>query len=226
MNDLETKALSVVDKANAVHVADQLSYDSAVEMLRGIKDLRTEAETHHRPVIDAAHKAHKAALEALKKIDAPLATAEGTLKGKLATWTTEQERLAAEERRRLEAEAQRRREEELEAELAAAEASGAKPEEVAAIIEQAEVAPVYVPKPTVVPGFRAAAGVSTRTQPKAVVSDMAALVRFVATNPSYLNLLSVNEPALHQLARAQGQHMRIPGVTVTMSATVAVRKGA
>jgi len=223
--DLEKQASSVAERANAVLVVDQFSYDAAVEMLKGVKELRGMAETHHRPMIDAAHKSHKAALDALKKIDAPLAAAEATIKGKLGHFTAEQERKAAEERRRLEEEARRRREEEIEAELAAAEASGAAPAEVAAMIEQAERAPVFAPRPAV-PEFRPAAGVSTRGRIEAKVTDFGALVRFVAANPRYQNLLAVNETALNQLARAQGEHMALPGVTVYKTATVAVRRGA
>jgi len=169
---LETKALTLSERAALLKIEDQPSYDVAVDVLKGIKALRNEAEAHHRPTIDLAHKTHKSAVEALKRVDVPLEQAERLIKGTMAAWTIEQERIrrAEENRLRLEAakahEAQERirraeeerlrleqekaREDELEQQIELAEAEGADETEVLAMIEQAAMAQPLPPPPPIV----------------------------------------------------------------------------
>ncbi len=218
---LEKKALSLFDQANALKIHDQRTYDGAVEFLRGVKALRKEAEEHHRPVIDAAYKAHKAAVEALKRIDAPLEAAERTVKGSIAAFDAEQERLRRAEQERLMREMEAARERELEAAIEHAEASGATANEVEAIIDQS----AYAPAPAVVsaPRYQAASGVSTRAKWAATVVDLPAFIRACAGNPAWIFLLQPNGPAINALVRAQGGALKIPGLRVTQDSTVAVR---
>jgi hypothetical protein len=219
---LETKALSLFDQANAMKISDQPSYDQAVEFLKGVKALRNEAEIHHRPVIDAAHKAHKAACEALKRIDAPLEQAERTVKQSISTWSTEQERRRRAEEDRLRLEAQRQAEAEAELQIEQAEAEGATEAEVLAMIEQAAMAPAP-PPPTVAPSYKAAAGVAVRKTWVAEVTSVRSLILFIAQKSEYEYLLKVDEGKLNQLARMQGAALRIPGVRVVEKQTVAAR---
>jgi len=220
---LETKALTLSERAAAIQITNQPTYDGAVEFLKGVKDLRGEAEAHHRPVIDAAHKAHKAALEALKRIDGPLESAERAVKAKIGTWDMEQERIRRAEEDRLRREQELAREAELEKQLETAEQEGATQEEVLAMIEQtafqAAAPPVVAP-----PTFQRAAGIQTRKQLKVRVTDEAALKTFAGGNRAYHNLLTVNTVALNALLRAQGAAMQIPGVQVYEEATVGVRR--
>ena len=218
---LETKALSVAERAKAIQIIDQPSYDLAVDFAKGIKALRNEAELHHRPVIDAAHKTHKAAVEALKRIDAPLEQAERTVKGTMAAWTIEQERIRRAEEERIRLELQRQQEAELEQQIELAEAEGASNVELESLIEQAAmVAPTA---PTVAPTYQKASGVSVRKTFAAEVTSLRQLIQFVAAKPEYEYLLKVDETKLNGLARMQGAGLRIPGVRVIEKSSVAVR---
>ena len=51
-------------------------------------------------------------------------------------------------------------------------------------------------------------------------NDKMALVRFIVSNPEYLNLVDVNASALNQLAKAQKDAMRIDGCTAYQDRTI------
>jgi hypothetical protein len=218
---LEHKALSLHDQAKALKIVDQPTYNGAVDFLRGIKALRGEAEAHHRPVIDAAHRAHKAAVDALKRIDGPLEIAERAVKGTIAAWDQEQQRLRREEEERLRKEEEARRDAELEAKLESSEAAGASSAEVRAMISQAALAPpVVVAAP---PRYERAAGVATRKTYSGQVVSLIDLIRWVAQNPQYCNLLKENPVGLNQLIHASRGVLTIPGVRVVEDSVVSVR---
>jgi hypothetical protein len=218
---LERKATSLCERAQALRIHDQQTYDSAVEFLKGVKALRKEAADHHKPVVEAAFAAHKAAVAALNRIDEPLEQAERAVKGYIAAWDTEQERIRRVEQERLMREMEAARERELEAALEQAEANGASAAEVEAIIDQQ----AYVPAPTVVsaPRYTQASGISTRAKWTAAVVDLPAFVRACAANPAWIYMLSPNMPAINALVRAQAGAVKIPGLRVTQDSTVAVR---
>jgi hypothetical protein len=218
---LEEEAASWPNQAKALQITDQASYDHAAELVKAVKLLRKEAEEHHRPVISAAHNAHKVAIGALNKIDEPLAQAEAIIKAKVGAWDRDQERRRIEAERVAREEAERIAAEQLERDLEAAEAAGARPEEVTALIVEAERMPVVVPLPQ--PTYQPAAGISTRVTWAATVTNMSELLKYLAANPQYSSLVMVNQTALNALARAQQSGLRIPGVKVTRGTTVAVR---
>ena len=219
---LETKALTLSERAALLKIEDQPSYDVAVDFLKGIKALRNEAEAHHRPTIDLAHKTHKSAVEALKRVDVPLEQAERLIKGTMAAWTLEQERIRRAEEDRLRLEAEKAREAEIEAQIEQAEAEGADQTEVLAMIEQAAMVPAPPPS-TVAPVYKPAAGVSVRKTFAAEVTSLRLLIQHVAQHPDLEYLLAADLPKLNQLARMQGAGLRIPGVRVIEKSSVAVR---
>lgn len=218
---IEQKALTITERAQAVQITDQQTYDGAVELLRGVKALRKEAEAHHRPMIEAAYRAHRAATEALKKIDDPLKQAETHVKGRIGAWDMEQERLRREEQRRQEEEARRKAEEEAEALIEAMEAQGAAEAEIAAVVQEAQTAPIIAPPPP--PVYEKASGVVTRKSYSPEVVSLIELVRYVAMHPEFVNLLTPNMTALRSQVRAQGAQFRLPGVRLVETANVAVR---
>lgn len=219
---IEKQARTWPDQASAVVIADQQTYDGAVDMLRGIKVLRDEGELHHRPIIQAAHETHKRALEALKRIDDPLSRAERIIKAKVAVWTIEQARLLQEANRKAEEEARRLNEESLELSLADLERDGASAAEIQTVIDEAERAPVIVP--AVAPVYENAKGVSVPKRPEAEVTDKTALVKHVAAHLELLNLVEVNQTALNQMARAQRELLSLPGVRYKEVPIVSVRR--
>lgn len=215
---IEEQATQWPDRANAVVIADQKSYNDAVDLTRSIKDLRVAAEQHHRPMIDAAHKAHKAALEGLKRVDAPLESAERIIKSKIAGWDIEQRRLERERQLVAEAEEKARQDALLEKEIEHMEAAGARVEEVKAVIQQAITMPVIAPPPA--PVYQKAKGVTTIETWSAEVYSLIDLVKYVAANPQFVGLLQANQTALNAQARSLKQTMQIPGVKAKRDATV------
>lgn len=220
--EIASRTQTMLERARGVVICDQISYEAAVELAKAIKDLRAEAEAHHRPVIQAALEAHRKALEAFRRIDEPLRAAEAEIKRRIAAWTAEQERLRLEAERRAREEAERLQAEALEAQIEALEAAGASPQEIEAAIRQAETAPIIAPKAA--PTYERPAGVATRKNYRAHVFDLGALIRWVAAHPGQEGLLQPNQPALNALARAQGASMQIPGVRVVIEESIAIRR--
>lgn len=218
---LERQAPTLQQQATALVIRDAADLERAVELARSVKDLRAEAEATVRPAIDAAHKAHKAALAVLARIDDPLKAAEATLKAKIGEYQREVEAAAAREAERQRQEAQKRRDEEVEAEVEAAEAQGASAVEVAAIIEQSERIPVVAPVAYAPPK---PAGMSIPRTFQAQITDPLALIRWVGEHPNYLNLVEPNQSKLNMLARAQGANLCIPGVRVVEVSNVSIRR--
>ncbi len=221
IDTLEQRSLTVVERARILTIRTAEDAERAAELARAIRELRAEAEAHHRPVIQAALEAHRRALDALKRIDEPLREAENLVKRALAEWTAEQERLRLEAERRAREEAERLRLEAIEAQIEAMESAGASPQEIQAAIAAAESSPVIAPR---VPSPVRPSGVSTRRIYRAHVHSLIELVRWVAENPSHENLLEPNQSALNALARAQGTALSIPGVRVVVEDVVAVRR--
>lgn len=220
--DLEQKAVTWADRARAVKITNQAGYVGACEEVKAVKALREEAEIHHRPMIDAAHKAHQAALAGLKKIDAPLAEAERIYKGLIGDYVAQQERIRLEKERSARIEADRLAAEQREREIEEAEAQGATAEEVRSIVE----APLPATAPVIsAPRVQAVAGVSKpRENWKARVTSRAKLIAFVAANPRFEELLAPNETALNGLARAMKATMNIDGVESYNEAVISVRR--
>lgn len=148
-NEVETKALSVIDKARAVKIVDAETYTGAGMLWKSIKDMMKEVADTFDPIIEKAHASHKEALAQKAKYYAPLESAYKSVKALMSSYDQAQEALRLAEQRRLEEEARKAEEERLlqEAILAEEEAkrNGATKEEAAqeaaAIIE----APAYVP---------------------------------------------------------------------------------
>lgn len=217
------------ERAKALVVNDDASYQVGAALLGDIKGLRRKVDQTLDPIIEAAHRTHKQALASKKEVEAPLVLAENTIKSAMAAHV---ERVEA-ERRRVEREAQeaarKAEQERLAAEAAARKAAevaareNARPatqakvdiaaEEARVRAEQAQAeaqrrldaAVAAAPKP-------AASGAAAATTWSAQVVDMGALIEFIAVNPQYRNLVLPNETALNALARAQKEGFNMPGV--------------
>lgn len=100
---VEEKALSIVDQAKAVKVTDPETYTAAGSLWKSIGDMIKEVKDTFDPICDAAHKAHKQAVEKRAKYLDPLTAAQKSVKGLMSAYDAEQERLRREEQARLEA---------------------------------------------------------------------------------------------------------------------------
>jgi len=195
-------------QARAMVITDQATYNAVVEMRVQLKALRDAIEEAHREPKEAKYQDWKAEVAAEKSELAPVQEVEGVLKALTFAWDAAQEAARRAEQARLEAEARKKVEDEALAAAEAAQAAGAGAQEVEAILETPIVAPpVVAPK-----AYVAAPRMAGRESWSGKVTDFQALIRFVAANPAFQNLLQVNQTALNQLARSQKSMMKIPGV--------------
>lgn len=207
------------DLAEHTEIIDHPSYEMAAEHLQAIKALQAEADQTFDPIVQKAYAAHREALSQKKRITDPLNQAESILKRNMGVYAQEQARLRMEEERRLREEAERQAAEEREREIEAAETAGASIEEVAVIAE----APL-VRRPVVVAQAPRVQGVSSREIWKAEVTNVQALIKYVATRPELANLLAPNMPAINALARSLRSAMNVPGVRVWPESNIAARR--
>lgn len=98
----EQTALSVRDAAKAIKIVDQASYDVAAEKFKGVAQLEKEIIAHHKPMKEAAHKAHRTVCDKEKELLEPVQEAKRALSRKIGGWDTEQQRIQRDEQRRLE----------------------------------------------------------------------------------------------------------------------------
>lgn len=126
--EVETKALTIVDQAKAVTVTDAKTYTAAGMLWKSIGDMIKEVKDTFDPICEAAHKAHKAATEKRSKYLDPLTTAQKSVKQLMAAYDAEQERIRKAEEERIRkaeearlAEERRKEQERLEAERKAEE---------------------------------------------------------------------------------------------------------
>lgn len=216
-DDIEQRALTLPEKARAIAVEDDASYQLAGGVLLQIKEFRKEINDTFDPIIAKAYAAHKEAKAQKTKVEAPLIEAEGILKPAMATYTTEQERKAREELLRLEAEARKRAEDEVLAAAAQAERDGDRDTAEAIISSPVEVAPIVQN-----PATPKVNGVSYRDNWTAQVTSLFALVKAIAAGQQPISLVMANLPALNLQAKSLKGEMNIPGVKSVCEKIVAV----
>lgn len=211
------------DRARAVRIVDSRTYEVAADMLLGIKALRTQIGADLDPLIKSAYEHHRDLVAFKRKSDDPLAEAEGIIKGGLKTYDEEQERLRQEEERRLQEIARKEAEDRALAEAAALEREAVESGDPSLLFE----AHALVDEPVVAPVVQLArstpkvAGISYKEAYRAEVTDLLALVRYVAQHPEHLALLQANTTALNGMARSMKDGLKLPGVRVIKDRIVA-----
>lgn len=201
--EFEQQALTWTEKAKAVVVRNQESYNQATGLLLSIAGLKREIIDHHKPIKDTAYAAHKAAVAAEKRLLDPLAEAEAIIKRGIGSFELEQRRIREEAERKALEEA-RRAEEEARIRLAEqAESMGAEAETVAEILDT----PMPVQTPIVVPSFQRAEGVSARSKP---------VYRWRVVNEGQIprEYLKIDEVKINGIVRAMGAATKINGIEI------------
>lgn len=214
--ELETRVMQWPDRARAIVVSDDKALMFADDFLADIKALRREVDDTFDPIVKAAHEAHKTAVAQKRRHETPLAEAESIIKASILSYQQEVRRREAEDRRRLEAEARAREEERRLQEALDLEAAGdsaAAEEVIAAPVEPVFVAPIRPAAPKI--------AAQIRTTWSAEVTDLHALVKFVAANPGFVHLLDANMPSLNQYVRQVREACNIPGVRAKQTEVVA-----
>lgn len=193
-------------------------------LARAAEALKPRISEYERKAREEAARKEREAREAAERIERERREAD--------------ERRAAEEKRKADeaaAQAQRAVEEARKAgdadgaELAALEAADAEETARRAALEQAAIKAEPIAPPAVVkvaPALASVAGVSTRTTWRAEVTDLLALVKYVAEHPEWLSLLKADETALNGIARSQKNRMQIPGVKAVEESGFSVRRTA
>lgn len=220
------EALTWPERARAAAVTDDASYQAATELLKAIKQLRHKIAETFDPHIKRAFDAHRALCEEKRQAEAPLTDAERLLKNELVQYDDARERLRREEQRRLEEAAKREAEADAIARAAALETEGRAYGDDTLVAEANQIIEeqLQAPPPPIAAVARMTpkvAGIVHRSTWNARVTDLHALVKFVAANPSHLGLLQANLPALNAQARSLKSAMRLPGVQAIETRDVA-----
>ena len=208
VEQVEQQGLVLVQQAEEIAVRDPATFQEAGGFLRQIAGYLKRVGEVFDPIVDAAHKAHKVAVDQRKKMLEPAQVAERILKGQMAVYEqAERERVAREQRA---ADAERRRlEDEARLAVAASPESQGKPVAAAAGLPAPPAMPIFTPPVTAVPK---AEGISFRDKWSAEVVDPMALIKAVANGEAPANLVIPDQQALNRLAGALKGEMRVPGV--------------
>lgn len=239
-NQLNTRAHAALTMVESMVIDSQETYDLAADELKAIKHKAKTLEDQRTGITGPINKALKAVNDLFRGPSQYLEQAEKIIKGKMLTYSAEQERIAAEERRK--AEALVRAEQERLAREAAAKEAAAKAEadaliaagnaekaaevQAQAAIEAASITATaqVMTAPVVEVSVAKVSGISQRSVWKAEVTDKAALIAFIAANPQFQNLLEVNTSALNQMAKAMKDTMQIAGVRAFEEKTLAASR--
>lgn len=243
---LATKAQNALTSASDFVIDSHTMFELASDDLKQVKALQKEVEEKRTSITGPLNQAVEAVNDLFRSPKEYLDKAEATLKRAMVTWTSEQERLAAEARAKAEAEARAERErlaaierEQAEAarkaqeEAQAAAAAGDQAAAAAAMAaaqaaqEQAAVAAMTANVVTVAPAVEAPAkvtGISGRVNYSAEVTDLLALVQAVAAGAAPIECLQADAKFLGAQARAFKKAGQLyPGVMAVAERSISAR---
>lgn len=199
--EMQQEAVTCLDRAKALVVKDQASYNEAAEGLLLIKEFLKRVDALCDPNIRRWYDGHKKAVSEKKALtDMPL-QAEAIYKRGIASYIQEQERIRLEIQRKAEEEAKRREEEERLALAVQAEQAGADEQTIEDIVNTPQP---YTP-PVVAQTFRPMAGVSSRKTWKWRLVDESKVPR---------KYLVLNTVAINSAVKSLGKAADIPGIEV------------
>jgi hypothetical protein len=208
----------LVAEAKAFEVPDVHSHALALERIKVLRSGERKILEYWEPSRKAADAAKREILAARDGLIGPLAEARVIYDRKAAEYEAAERRKAEEEQRRLQEQARKEEEERQLADAQAAQDAGD-----AVLAEAIIQEPVSVPAVRVAPAIAQVAGVSTRTLWSAEVTDLLALVKYVAQHPEWVSLLEPAMPNLNRLAVAQRDALKIPGVRAVATTSRSTR---
>jgi hypothetical protein len=208
--EIESEALSWPQKAKAITIMDQESYDKGAALLVSIATLERQIIDHHKEPKEKAFQTHRSICAAEKRLLDPLTEAKGIIKRGLGVWVQEQEQIRLEAQRKAD-ELARKIEEEARLALAVeAEKAGATEETKAEIL----ATPIPIVRPIIQPTFQKATGVSSKKK---------WAWRIVDANQIPRQYLQVDEVKINGVVRAMGAAANIPGIQVFEDTQISVR---
>jgi hypothetical protein len=201
--ELESQALSWPEKAKAIIISNQESYNQATGLLISIADLKKEIIDHHREPKQKAFETHKAIVAAEKRLLDPLVESETIIKRGLGAFIQEQERIRQEAQRKADEEARKREEEARLALAVEAEKHGATEETQAEILNT----PMPIMRPVVAPSFQKAVGIGASAKP---------VYKWRVTNEALIprKFLTIDQVKINAQVRAFGATEQIPGIEI------------
>jgi hypothetical protein len=208
---IQAETAVAVQSTQALTVTDATTYAEAGERLKFLRNAARKVEDWFRPLVEAAHRAHRELTTRRGETLRPVEAECTRLTVEMSRWKGEQDRLARER-----AAQQAREEQELARSVALEEAvtleAQGMPEEAAAVVEQAIAAPAPV-----IPIAQAAPkvdGISHRETWKYEVVDANQIPR---------EFLSIDEKKIGAVVRALKGSTRIPGIRVYAEQSTVVR---
>lgn len=206
--EVEKKALTVVEQAKAINITDSETYIAAGAFWKDVGLMIKEVKETFDPICEAANKAHKQATAKRAQFLNPLNDAYKNVKKLMSNYDAEQERIRQEEQRRLE-DIARKEEEERQLQAAIeAEENGEIEESEAIMQEEFKPPPVIVPKS--IP--KMSGGPVFREIWSAELVDIRLLCEAVLRGTASPECVMANMPVLNKLATALKSSMNIPGV--------------
>jgi hypothetical protein len=196
-------------------------YTLTAERLKLVKAFQKSVEQFFEPHKQRARAAWQGLVDEEKKLLQPAQEDEKKLKAELVVYDTAQEQLRLAEERRLQEEARQREEQRRLDEAAAMEREATRLGD-ADLQRQAEELvnePVETPAVQLASYVPKVGGLSYRTTYSGKVVDPKKLIKFIAKNLQYLNLVNWNQTAINQLARAQRENLKIDGLQVVTDKT-------
>lgn len=212
---------------NGMSVETQEEYDEATSEVRNLKttwDAMEADRTSFTGPLNLLLDRFNARFQPYLKV---LKSAEVIIKAKMATFLTSQQRKADEAHAAAEGQAQAERER-IEAQAAELRAKGGTAKARAAAEEQAQAleqaAAVTIAQPVSVAPVSKGAGISTSSTATFELTDMLALVKFIAEKrPDLVVLLKLDEVKTRAMVKMMGTNTDVPGLRVFSKTGITVR---
>lgn len=209
--EIAQKAATIKEKADAIAVVDQASYDAADALNNAARAEKKSFHAFFDPIDEASRKQRQAVISQGKAIDDPLDYVIKITGQKQAAWMRIEQARVEEERRQKEAEARKLAEEE--------QRKAAEVLKEAGLTNAAEAvleAPVVIQKVDVSAPVKQA-GTSYRTSYSAECVSLMDLVKAVAEGRAPICYLEVNQTAINGWAKTTKGTEELPGVRVVAS---------
>jgi hypothetical protein len=214
---LETTALTIVEKADQITIADQRTYDQAADVFETVLALEREIVGHYKPLKEAAHNSHKLICNAETKILAPVLVAKKTLSLNMGQYDAQQRLVKQAEERRLQVEQEALATADALEAAVEAEAAGATQEEVIHILQSPAPAPRITAPATYSKRFATtdewhAYSALEKGVALNELQQLMLVVKAAMQNPeAYLPCLSLNMREINTRAKNQKGAFNVPG---------------
>jgi hypothetical protein len=212
--ELEIESFELL-KFTVPEIDGQEQYDTAVDIRTELANFLKEAEASFKAIKDPVWQEHKKICKHETDVCEPVREKMRRINNALIAFDREQEQKRIELQRRMQEEANRQEAERRLAAAANAEAQGMDEETVSAVLEQ-DNAPIVHAAPT----YEKSKAVTYRDNYSATVTDLQLLVKYIAKNPTLINLIQINQPALNTYARSLKSQLNLPGVRVVNNRVV------